>query len=101
MSILPRACSLAAAEAMCASRKESDRMRILSTLCDAWPGGHTDEEIQNMLCLSGDTERPRRGELADKGEIVCFSPITNCPETRLTASGRKATVWFLNKETKS
>lgn len=48
----------------------------------AWDGGGaTDEEIQDFLSMNPSTQRPHRGLVVDSGR------------TRLTRSGRKATVW--------
>ena len=44
-----------------------DRQRILNVLLS---GGKTDAEIQEILGLSGSTERPRRGELVQQGLVV-------------------------------
>lgn len=49
--------------------------------------GLTDEDLQEILHLNPSTQRPRRIELVRMG-LVCDSG-----ETRLTRSGRKATVW--------
>ena len=49
--------------------------------------GATDQEIQQALNLSGDTERPRRIELWNAGFIVDSGFI------RKTDSGQSAVVW--------
>lgn len=49
--------------------------------------GATDEEIQTALSMSGNTERPRRGELEKSGKISAAE------QTRKTSSGRQAIVW--------
>ncbi|RVT91455.1 hypothetical protein EOD42_22630 [Rhodovarius crocodyli] len=49
--------------------------------------GCTDEEGQNALGLSGNTYRPRRVELFDKGSVQ------RTDRFRLTAAGRRAVVW--------
>lgn len=59
-------------------------------LIEASPDGLTDEQIQNNLCLPGNTERPRRGELVKQGRIQAFG-------TRVTESRRLATVWIANE----
>jgi len=64
-----------------------DRLRVLLALKDAGSRGLTDEELQDRLGLPGSTERPRRIELWEKGLVW------QSTETRLTRSGRKATVW--------
>lgn len=65
------------------------RDRIFQFIRQQGPKGATDGEIQEALSLSGDSERPRRGELVDAGEIV-FSG-----RTRPTRSGEPAKVWIL------
>ena len=64
-----------------------DRLRVLLYLREQGQRGATDEQIQDALGLPGSTERPRRIELWEKGLV--WKSI----ETRLTRSGRKATVW--------
>ena len=49
------------------TRVTGDRQRILNVLLS---GGKTDAEIQEILGLSGSTERPRRGELVQQGLVV-------------------------------
>lgn len=49
--------------------------------------GATDDEVQRALGLAGNTQRPRRLELAERGSVVASG------ETRPTAAGRKAAVW--------
>jgi hypothetical protein len=64
-----------------------DRLRVLLALKAAGSRGLTDEEIQDRLGLPGSTERPRRIELWEKGLVW------KSTETRLTRSGRQATIW--------
>ncbi len=49
--------------------------------------GATDEECQDALSMSGSTQRPRRGELEEKGLI--FDTGTHRP----SRSGRMMRVW--------
>ena len=57
----------------------------------AVPGrGLTDEETQEQLNLSGNTQRPRRGELATQGRIRKIG-------SRPTKSRRMAAVWVANE----
>lgn len=49
--------------------------------------GATDQEIQDALSMDPSTERPRRVELVKRGLVK------DSGRTRLTRSGRKATVW--------
>lgn len=50
-------------------------------------GGLTDEEMQLGIPMNPSTQRPRRIELVNMGLVV------DSGLTRLTRSGRKATVW--------
>ena len=50
----------------------------------------TDEEIQEQLNLPGNTQRPRRGELATQGRIRKLG-------SRPTKSRRMAAVWVANE----
>jgi len=49
--------------------------------------GATDQEIQDALSMDPSTERPRRVDLVKRGLVK------DSGRTRLTRSGRKATVW--------
>lgn len=51
------------------------------------PDGMTDAEIQAATGLDGSTERPRRVELVES------NAVRDSGRTRLTKSGRSATVW--------
>lgn len=64
------------------------REEIFSEIKDN-EAGLTDEEIQLNLGFSGNTERPRRGELVKQGLIRASG-------TRVTQAGRQATVWVAN-----
>ena len=49
------------------TRIRRDHESILNVLL-SWP--KTDREIQTILGMSGDTQRPRRGELVAMGRVV-------------------------------
>jgi len=70
---------------------ETDTQRLRRLVGDhirrCGAAGCTDEEGQNALGLSGNTYRPRRVDLFDKG---CIKPTGRF---RLTAAGRRAVVW--------
>jgi predicted ArsR family transcriptional regulator len=51
--------------------------------------GATLEEIEHALQLPGNTVRPRRIELEEKGFVI------DSKKTRKTASGRSAIVWIV------
>ena len=64
----------------------------LRTLVHSWlvgrgESGATDEEMQSLLAIPPNTQRPRRRELQTKGLVV------DSGNRRLTRSGRKAIVW--------
>ena len=65
----------------------TQRALILSEICMSGERGRTDSDLQAMCLLSGDSVRPRRGELQKAGLIV------DSGRTRKTSSGRAATVW--------
>lgn len=67
---------------------EYDRRMILQALQRAKSYGATDDELQELLSMSGNTERPRRGELVKQG-LVAHSGFV-----RTTHSGRSAAVWI-------
>jgi hypothetical protein len=53
--------------------------------------GATDEEVQAALGMAGSTERPRRVELLEAGQVKASG-------VRRTSSGRRAVVWIATKE---
>ena len=63
------------------------RAEVLSYIQCREEHGATDEEIQVALRLSGNTVRPRRGELQKAGHVI------DSGKTRATQSGRQAVVW--------
>ena len=65
----------------------TQRQRIHEYLCACGASGATDEQIANALGLSGNTVRPRRGELAAQGRVVWTG------QHRPTHSGCRARVW--------
>jgi hypothetical protein len=67
------------------------RKRVFGVIADAGADGATDDEIVQSLGLPGDSVRPRRIELVRMG-LVADSGFT-----RLTRSGREATVWAITK----
>ena len=65
----------------------SMRGRLLTWLRCRGTAGATDEEMQVGLAMNPSTQRPRRGELVEKGLVV------DSGETYPTTSGRRAIVW--------
>ena len=63
------------------------KRRLRSVLQALAERSGTDEELSERLNLSGNTVRPRRGELESDGLIA------HRGELRTTRSGRKARVW--------
>ena len=63
--------------------------KILACL-SALPAGSTDEEMQEYLEMSPNTQRPRRRELELMGRIK------DSGKRRLTRSGRQSVVWILD-----
>ena len=55
--------------------------------------GATDEEIQIALDMNPNTQRPRRCELLERGQIAKIRGLT-----RKTSSGRAAQVWVTTGE---
>jgi hypothetical protein len=80
------ATSKAAAKALKPSKVEQDRALILSAL-KIISEGMTDDLIQSVTCLPGDSERPRRISLLKDG-LICDSG-----RKALTRSGKLAVVW--------
>ena len=63
------------------------RAQMLEFIRSAPATGYTDEEMQNLMAMHSNTQRPRRVDLVRSG-LVIDSGIT-----RLTTSGRDAVVW--------
>ncbi len=65
----------------------TQRAKILKLLYTLWPGGLTDEEIQDRLGMPANSERPRRIELTRMGWLV------DTGHTRETRGGDPAILW--------
>ena len=63
----------------------AQRESVFTAICDS-PCGLTDGEIQRLLGISGDSERPRRVELANDRRIREAG-------TRQSLAGRQSVVW--------
>jgi hypothetical protein len=68
--------------------KQTQRAHIMAAITRSYVG-MTDTELQEELNMSGDTERPRRGELLKAG-LIKDSGVT-----RKTKRGREAIVWVV------
>ena len=82
------ATSEAAARAQTDAGRQSKKDRILAAIVASGNEGLTDQKIQELTGIGGDTERIRRGELFKEGKIV------KANRTRLTRSGLEAEVWI-------
>jgi hypothetical protein len=69
------------------SRADSLRDRVYAFIVKQGEYGATDAEIEAGTEMSGNTVRPRRGELEVQGRI------RNTGKTRATKSGRQAVIW--------
>lgn len=76
-------------EARTSIRRDKPLLRhvVLAYLRGRGPEGATDDEMQEHIPMNPSTQRPRRGELAEKGLIV------ESGERRPTRTGRRADVW--------
>jgi hypothetical protein len=88
-----------AAAGKAVKKAEHDRRLLKSVLRQAGTRGLTDEEMQILTGLPGNTQRPRRGQLAAAG-LICMADSGKyypdgkaIPLTRKTKSGRDAVVW--------
>jgi hypothetical protein len=68
---------------------ETLRKQVLKYIASRGVYGATDEEVQRALRLPGNTQRPRRLELRDRGLIE------QSADRRIGASGRSAAVWVV------
>lgn len=84
------ATSKSAAEAI-EPRAGTQRSFVLDHLRDMEDCGATDEEIQNILPMSANSQRPRRQELVKAGLVV------DSGRTRKTASFFDAVVWIASE----
>ena len=80
--------STTSAEAGARTDAERDETRVYRALVAAGPQGLTDEEIATQLHLGGNTARPRRVALLDRGQVRWSG------RTRPTVRGRAANVWI-------
>jgi len=63
------------------------RAQVLALLVKRGERGATDEEIQAILAMPANTERPRRRELVLRRSVI------DSGQRRRTMSGRMAVVW--------
>ena len=74
-----------------APRTGTQRWRVLQFVTACGDDGATDDEIQDALAMSGNTERPRRLELVEGGWIIDSG-------TRRRHQGRDRIVWIRRSE---
>ncbi len=67
---------------------QADRQKVLAFIRGRGVLGATDQEMQVELEMSGNTQRPRRGELVESGHVA------EAGMKRKTISGCWATVWI-------
>jgi hypothetical protein len=84
--------SEAAAESI---KPEASRLReiVLCFIRASGQGGLTDDEMQELIPMGCNTQRPRRVELVNAGYVF------NSGRKRKTKSGRDATVWIAGGKT--
>lgn len=78
-----------AAKSLNQTKRKIDKERIYQFIKAQGVDGATDQEIESFTGISGNTLRPRRGELQRAGVIV------KAVFKRKTESGRRATVWVI------
>jgi hypothetical protein len=88
------ATSLEAAESV-EETKDTQRALVKFTIRAGGPAGHTDDEVQSITGLDGNSERPRRWELWKRDEIMILRDATGKAVRRPTRFGRSAVVWVL------
>ena len=78
------------------ARMSVDSMSIMEkVLLELTISDLTDQELEGMLGIAGNSIRPSRGQCVKKGWVVPTG------ETRRTPSGRMANVWTLTAEGKT
>lgn len=74
------------------SKRLTLRDKVLNYITQAGDRGATDEELQQVLFMAGNTERPRRDELLSMGLI------RDSGRRRKTSSNRDAIVWVVRSQ---
>ena len=72
-------------------RSGTQREKVLLFLESRYPDGFTDEELQDMIGMAANTQRPRRVELVE------MEWVEDSGEIRKTRSGLDAIVWRYRK----
>lgn len=68
------------------------RLKIYELLVRAGSGGATDQEIESILSISGNSVRPLRGSLEKQGFIIASG------NTRENSNGNLCIVWIAVEE---
>jgi hypothetical protein len=84
--------------AQIAPHAASLREQVFKAIEQAWPGGLTDREIQEVVGIKGDTQRPRRHELWKAGRVKMLRDATGTPIYRETGMGNRSLVWVVGTE---
>ena len=79
----------AAANAYTSGQISRQRWRVYTRLSDAGWSGLTDEEMQTVLAMSGNSQRPARVWLTQNGWVE------DSGKTRGTLAGFQAVVWIV------
>jgi len=82
----PRQMSAEAKASLTPETMNGQHRKVLDYIRDQGDNGATDEECQRGLGMNPNSQRPRRGELADVGLIVVAGK-------RMTSANKRATVW--------
>lgn len=77
-----------AAETLDPGVKQTMLQRVYDYICEQGERGATDQEMRDGLGIDGDTIRPRRTDLWNKGLI------RKAPFERTTAANKRAQVWI-------
>ncbi len=93
-AVEPSQTSVLAAQSVEGRERHRGQAMVYQALKDM-PDGLTDEGIQDITGLPGNTERPRRGDLVAQNVVV------DSGRTRLTRANREAVVWMLRTEEKT
>jgi hypothetical protein len=73
--------------------KDTQREHVHQAIAASGGAGRSDFEVQDLLGLDGNTERPRRWELWKQGRIRILRDPEGNAVKRLTPTGRRAVVW--------
>jgi len=78
--------------------KDQQRAAVLAAIRATGARGATDDDLQAALGLDGNSERPRRWELWNAGQIRILKDAEGVSIKRITRSHRRAVVWVIAPE---